>query len=107
MRKKLIALLCGLLALLMLLAGCKDDAQGGEPTDSVSESEAESETEPDANEEEVVPTKVADYVLITPKSMTDWETDMVNSIYSSIEKKTKTKLDYEEENYTEDTDTRY
>ena len=107
MRKKLIALLCGLLALLMLLAGCKDDAQGGEPTDSVSESEAESETEPDANEEEVVPTKVADYVLITPKSMTDWETDMVNSIYSSIEKKTKVKLDYEEENYTEDTDTRY
>ena len=56
---------------------------------------------------DVDPTKVADYVLITPQSMTGWESDMVDSLSSNIKSKTTLELTREKENASKNTDKRY
>ncbi|MBQ8850603.1 MAG: MBL fold metallo-hydrolase [Clostridia bacterium] len=106
MKKKIFAILCASLALMMLFSACNNTTD--DPEDSVTDTstpdDTSGETEPVV---EVEPTKVSDYVMITPKNMTDWETDMANSLYSKVESKTGVKLEYEAENYTSETDERY
>lgn len=104
MKKKILAFLCATLALLLLLAGCKNYLadNGDSATDGVT-----SDSETDPTPVVVEPTKVSDYVLITPRNMTDWETDMANSVYSKLESKANVRIEYEEDNYSEDTAERY
>ena len=56
---------------------------------------------------DVEPTNVAAYVIVTPKDMTNWESDMVDSLSNGIEGKTEMALVREKENASENTDSRY